>query len=436
MNGIHPDLRRYVEEIARQLQAKECRDEIMEELSGHLEELMESRKAEGANDEEAARWAVAQMGETREVAHGLNRVHRPRVPWSMLGALAAVLAIAIVSLFSVQTSFQGRGGMEGVDFVGRHALFIGIGSVLLFAFSLIRYRRLLCAPLALYGATVALMAAAFVWGPQINGASKYLQVGPILLNVMQASPYLLIVSAAGALVRSQDRWRDVIRHTVCFTAVPIALLVKAPSFSDLFLYSSAYAFLLLVSGKSRRWAAAHILLSAGAFAAYLAASWHGRLRLEAYLDRYDASSDAAYMYIKIDEALRSAGWLGHGFGAAARQLPYIYSETILTYLIYSLGWAFGLLSLLVIAWFVALLIRAASSVKDPFGRLLAVGLGAVLTIQFVWSIGMSLGLLPIIGVTLPLISYGGSALLAQFAAIGIICGVYVRKDMVPFAASH
>ncbi len=433
MNGTHPAIRSYLEEVARQIKAKDCRDEIMEELSGHLEELMTSRKSEGADEEEAARWAVAQMGETREVASGLNRVHRPRVPWAMLSALTAVLAVSLVAMYSVQLSYRDGGRMEGVDFVGRHALFIGIGSALLAAFSLVRYRWLLRAPRALYVATIALMIAAFVWGEQVNGASKYIQVGPMLLNVMQWSPYLLIVSAAGALYRSKNRWRDVLGLTLCYTAVPMFLFAATPSFGDWVVYASALALLLIVSGRDRRWAGSHLLLSAGAIAAYVTGTRHGRLRMEAFLDRYDAPADAGYQYIQIEEALRSAGWWGHGFGAAARQLPYIHSETIITYMIYSLGWSFGLVALLAVGWFAALLLRTVSAVQDERGKLLAGGLMAILTTQTVLGIGMSFGLLPISSITIPLIGYGGNALLLQFAAIGIICGVYWRKDIVSLA---
>ncbi|MMZ65896.1 Lipid II flippase FtsW [compost metagenome] len=111
-------------------------------------------------------------------------------------------------------------------------------------------------------------------------------------------------------------------------------------------------------------------------------------------------------------------------------LPQIHSDNVFTYLIYSLGWVFGILVLMIVLLFVTQLVNAAMSVRDPYGKMLIAGLGAFFSVQFVWSIGMSLGLLPISAVSFPLISYGGSGLMAQLGAIGLIYGVYRRKDMV------
>lgn len=433
MRNMHPLLQEYARKVCRQVKARELRQEIREEIAGHLDELWESLRAQGLDDEAAARQAIAQMGDTDTVAQGMNRVHMPRVPWVMLCSLAMLLTIALLAMYAVQLSYKaGTGRMSDLDPFNRQAFHMVLGLAALFALSRIHYRKLLKYSWTLYGITIVILLGAHLSGQQVNGASSWfnLGLGVLGLNITVLSPYLFTIAAAGVLSRGYENGRTALRQLVVFGIVPLLLFTAIPSFANLVLYAVTFALMLYFSGYGRRWVMAHLSLVTAVFLLPAFLSEYGQDRLIGFLRRYHHSDDSGYTYTKIDEAIRSAGWRGHGFGLQMDWLPYIHSDTIFTYLIYSLGWMFGAFVLLSVLLFIFYLIKTGLAIKEPYGKMLITGLGALFAVQFVWSIGMSLGVLPISGMSFPLISYGGSGLLTQLTAIGLIYSVYRRKDMI------
>lgn len=153
-------------------------------------------------------------------------------------------------------------------------------------------------------------------------------------------------------------------------------------------------------------------------------------RLMNFWDRYNDPQGGGYMYIQIGEAIRTAGWWGHGLASVNSRLPMIHSDTLFTYLIYSLGWLAGCVIVLCAVLFMVQMVNVTLEIRDQYGKLVVSGISALFAVQLIWSLGMSLGVLPMTGMNIPLISYGGSQLLFQMAALGLILGVYRRKDMI------
>lgn len=428
MKNLHPLLQEYVSQVCKQVKARELRQEISEEISAHLYELWETKRVEGLDDEAAARQAIAQMGDTDSVANGLNRVHRPRVPWMMLFSLALLLTIALLAMYAVQLSYQaGEGLWYGTDFFGKQAVFMGIGLAILFLLSRIHYQNLNNYSWILYGLAVVLILIANQVGPQVNGARVFVISG---LSPTAICPYMFIVAAAGFLSRGYARRRTALWQLIILGIIPLLLFAAIPSFPSLLLYSVTFALMLFFSRYGWRWVIAYLSMVASIFVLPLLLSGLGQKRLIAFLRPQEDAEGSGYIYLQIEEAVRSAGWRGHGFGSSLQELPSIHSDSVFTYLIYSLGWMFGIIVLISILLFLFQLVKAAMSVRDAYGKMLISGLGALLAVQFAWSIGMSLGILPISAVSFPLISYGGSGLLSQLAAIGLIYSVYRLKDMI------
>jgi cell division protein FtsW (lipid II flippase) len=154
-------------------------------------------------------------------------------------------------------------------------------------------------------------------------------------------------------------------------------------------------------------------------------------RLLTYMNPYGDPQGNGYMTVQSIAAIQSAGWWGHGFASVLRTLPVIESEMLFTYIIYSLGWATGLG---IGAMALVLLLRLAgiaNKASDQFGSLVVKGLLAIFTLQFVWSILMSYGLLPLSEISIPFISNGGMLAVVQMASIGIILSIYRQKNMFP-----
>lgn len=424
MSQLHPLLQAYVDQVGQQVKAREIRQEIKEEISEHLYELWESIRSDEVDDESAARLAVAQMGASEEIAKGLNRVHKPRIPWGMLAFLGLMLPLALLVMYAVQLGYQAGDGL----FV-RQAVYIAGGLGLMFFISRIHHQRLYRYSWMIYGLSAGLVGAAHLWSPQINGIRGYI-IGGISIKLL--CPYLFIIAAAGLLsrVEKNEGYGKVVGKIILLGVLPLLLFASIPSFASLLLYAATFSFMLAISRYVRPWAAAYLAFVTAAFLLPMLLSERGHDRLLGYLLRHRDPEGDGYLYRQIDEAVQSAGWSGHGFGSPMQSLPYIHSDHIFTYLVYSMGWTFGILVSILVLFFIIQLVSMFKSAKDPYGKMLISGLGALFVIQFLWSLGMSMGLLPLSAVPFPFLSYGGSQLLVQLAAIGLIYSVYRRKDML------
>ncbi|WP_068786462.1 FtsW/RodA/SpoVE family cell cycle protein [Paenibacillus phocaensis] len=428
MRPLHPLLQEYVNRVCGQVKARELCQEIKEELSGHLDELWESMRAEGLDEDTAAQRAIARMGDSESVAQGLNRVHKPRIPWALLCTLALLLTIALIAVYAVQLSYNaGNGFLSDADLFVRQTIFMGLGLAVLFALSRIHYRKLSGYSSLIYGLSVMLILAAHLGSQQINGARGYILGG---INLTALCPYLFTVAAAGYFSRRVEAHRNTLWMSFVFGILPLLLFASIPSFANLIFYAVTFSLMLCFSRQGWRWVTAYLSLVTAAFLLPILLSDGGQNRLFGFILRNRDPEGAGYIYLQIEKAVRSAGWQGHGFGLPMQELPAIHSESLFTYLIYTLGWTFGLIVLAGVLLFIYQLAKAAMTVRENYGKMLIAGLGSLFAVQFAWSVGMSLGILPVSKVQFPLIGYGGSGLLAQMAAIGLIYSVYRRKDMV------
>ncbi|MFH5187509.1 FtsW/RodA/SpoVE family cell cycle protein [Paenibacillus sp. TAB 01] len=428
----HPLIQQYLSSVCMQIRARELHKEIRQEMAVHLEELVGCKREEGADEETAVRWALEQMGDPETVGAGLNRVHKPRIAWGLIGGLAALLIISLVAMYAVGLSYAAvpNGPFNGYHFLQNKMVFtflgLGVAAVLVF----FDYRKLRAYSLMIYTGAVLVTFLTMAYGHQVNGVRGYLYIAGFGMDWTTVSVFVFILCAAGMMLDKEKSLKAWCVQQLLFVAVPAGLYLGANSFSSLFLYTSAY--LILSYYIRRSWKELIPVVSSGAlfFLNFLFSKDYAMERLTAFLDRGSDPLGAGYMYIRVDEAVRSAGWWGHGFAAVNTRLPMIHTDTLFTYLIYSLGWLAGGAIVLCIVLLLVQMVSIVLEVKDPYGKGLVAGLAALFAVQFVWSIGMSVGMLPIMGISLPLIGYGGSQLLIHMAALGLMLSVYRRKDMI------
>lgn len=432
MKERHPLIDDYLAHVCFRVKARELHKDIKQEMESHLDELMSLKREEDWDEEASARWAIEQMGDADAVGAGLNRVHKPRVPWGLVGWVAVLLVISLVAMYAVELSYAAAPGnrFAQFDWLLRKAVFTAAGLVVMGVLLWFDYRKLLHYSWILYGGTVLISLGVVMFGRQVNGIKGYLTFGPLVIDWMSVSPFLFIVSAAGILHGLDSSRRSSWIQTALFVVVPSALYGIAPSVSSLVLYIFAYLLLLYSTRKS--WKAvlsqALVLLFPTVL---LLNSPYGLQRLAGFFHRYDDPQNTGYYYVQIDSAIRSAGWWGHGWASVNARLPEIHNNTIFTYLIYSLGWIAGAVIATCFVLFVVQIIQMMLEVRDRYGKMLITGLAGLFTLQVVWSLGMSLGVLPILGgIAIPFVSYGGSHLLMELAAVGIMFSVYRRKDMI------
>lgn len=423
----------YLDGVVRQVKARELHKDIRREIADHLEELVSSKREEGCSEEEAARWAVSQMGEPSAVGAELNKVHKPRIPWGLIGWVAALLLISFVAMYAVELSYAGghRAGTD-IPFLLKKLEFTAIGLVAMIGLLFFDYRRMLHYSWLIYAGTVLISVGTAVFGRQINGMRAYISLGPIQLDWMTTSTYLFIIAAAGILHSSRDlNHRFIWKQHLLLLGVPFVLYLLGPSLSSVLLYVISY--LIVVYSATKRWREMlfPIAMIATAFVTLVGVSGYAFRRLAPFWNPYADPDGAGYMYIQMKQAIHSAGWWGHGLGAVNTRLPEIHTDQLFTYLVYSLGWLGGMVVIVCAVLFAVQIIQVLTNVRERYGKTLISGLASMLAIQFVWNFGMSMGVLPILGgISLPFLSYGGSHLLAEMAAMGIMFSVYRRKDMI------
>ncbi|WP_172195664.1 FtsW/RodA/SpoVE family cell cycle protein [Saccharibacillus qingshengii] len=426
----------YLDRLCARIRAKELHPELRDEMRGHIEELIASKKDEGASPVEAAAWAMEQMGDADEIGGTLGQVHRPKFNWRLLVPLAVMAGIGLLALFSLAAS--GTSMFESFNPGKQQLFFYGMGVVVLIACCLFDYRLLNKYAVSLYTGTALLMIFLFTFASvTVNGNSGWISVGPLTFNGTLCMFVLFVLALPGVLDRLSLRHAPgrSIRHSI---AIGVILLPTA-----LYVYFDLLAWLALGLYLI---AATLLYARAGGAKLYLyplpaaAAAWAAGLYLRNphWQDRFQAifaprlqSPDAHYMNDAMAVAIREGGWFGRGFGSSGRSIVYAHSDTIFPYLTYSFGWIMAGLLVASIVWLIVLLLHTVRKIGDPIGRSMAAGLSILLAGQWIYGIGASLSLLPFTSLLLPFIGYGGSSTIVHCAIVGLILGIYRRKDMLP-----
>jgi cell division protein FtsW (lipid II flippase) len=154
-------------------------------------------------------------------------------------------------------------------------------------------------------------------------------------------------------------------------------------------------------------------------------------RLYAFVTPERFIETSGYMYLKLEKLIEDAGWIGHL--GSHREIDFsneMMTDFIFVTITYTLGWAGALLIGLLFLWIIWRISRIFQTVKDPFGKMLVSGSFAIFTAQVTVSIGMSLGLLPIISVSLPFMSYGALSAMINAFLFGLVLSVYHKKNII------
>ena len=339
-------------------------------------------------------------------------------------AAAAVLAAAgVLTIYSA-----------GSDWA-RQLVWVGLGTVAYAAAAWFDYRRLADLAFPIYGAMIVLLVAVHLVGRTALGARRWLSVGGFPLEPSELSKLMLVIVLAGLLSRSRPlSWRS-FALVLSLAAPPAALILSQPDLGTAIVFSAVLLGMLFLGGA--RWAQlASIAIAAIVTVPLLPYVLHGyqRRRLEIFLNPGSDPLGAGYNLMQARIAVGSGGLFGQGWLHGLQgQLGFV-PERATDFIFAIFAEQFGLLGgLLLLTVFGALLIRvlkSAAGAADRFGELLCCGVFLAVLVQVVENVGMNIGALPIAGIPLPLISYGGSATITTLAALGLVQSVVIRRRTV------
>ncbi|WP_256256368.1 FtsW/RodA/SpoVE family cell cycle protein [Paenibacillus sp. BC26] len=440
MNGIEHNsiVRQYLDRICSQIKVKSMHEEIRLEILSHLEDLVaEKVESYGKTEGEAIGEALNQMGDPDSVGKQLNNAHKLKIEWSVLALVVCMLVIGLVTLYSLKFAMDEHLLFE------RKMIFVTLGIALMSSLYFFDYRRLLHYSRIVYVITLLLMFAAQWHGPQISGAKQWIAIGSFDFNVYAVSPYFLILAAAGMLQTEQpnqfENWKGIItqflKSALVYMVFPACFYITAPAFASLIIYSISLGILLLVNKKWKL-----LLIGVGFIPLFILTQMVLYPRSWEYSwERYTAFIhpdliNGGYYIIRSVEAIHTGGMWGQGFGIETRRLPLISSELTFSYLVYSLGWVFGITVVVLTLLFISRIIRMGMNLHDGYAKGLVVGLTTVIGIQFVWNLLMCIGMLPILGgMQLPLLNWSKNTLI-ELGAVGLMLSIYRRKDLL--GSSH
>lgn len=359
---------------------------------------------------------------------------RRRVPARQVDVLllGATLALAGLGTLVVQSATRSMEGVDAGAYLVRQVGFLVLGTVALVACALVPARRLRAlAPLAWLGCLVLLLAVLSPLGTVVNGARSWFDFGPIQLQPAELAKVATLATLAAYVNAARGPFGG--RHLVaCLVIVgaPAVLILGQPDVGSVLVFGAVALAVLLVAGARPHHFAVLAVLGAllvgGAFATG-AVEGYQRDRLTSFADGGGAD-EAGYNLDQAETAIGAGGLTGTGLfqgtQTRGRYVPEQQTDFIFTVVGEELGFLGGasLLALFgVVCWRVW---RTAWLARGTFGALLCVGVLAMLLFQVFENVGMAMGIMPITGLPLPFVSYGGSSLIASLAAIGLVLNVH------------
>lgn len=370
------------------------------------------------------------------------------IDWTIITILLMFAGVCIPVVHSAVSSGS-NARMAGSETL--MAIYYVLGFIALFVVAFIDYRLFIKYALYLYifGLGVLLL----VWSPlqsSLNGADGWIRVGGISVQPAEVFKLVLIIGLGALLVRKQrDKllfWKDVVPIGF-ITLVPFVMVLLQNDMGNALCYAIILAAMLWIGNLKYTHALIFILLVGGIvyssvtayrtfhdqIVTFMEANMKGQLH---YLTRLDPillpDSGSGYHQGRAIEAIASGGMLGKGYmnGDLSQKVPYTYADSIITVVGEELG--FVGMAVLLLLYFILIhrMIVIALECRDRSGPLIIVGIVAMFLYQIFENIGMNLGIMPITGITLPFISYGGTSLLINMASMGVVMSIHMRNQEV------
>ncbi|MDA8359537.1 MAG: rod shape-determining protein RodA [Actinomycetota bacterium] len=374
-------------------------------------------------------------------------VSRRRLGGIDLVLVGVSILLSLIGAVMVYTATRGTllaTGISPTYFLKRQLVWVALGLVAMVVMSINDYRRLEPIGMFVYGAFVFLLVAVLVpgIGKHALGSQRWFSLGPLQLQPSEFAVLALIVGLATFCSRRREglTWSDVIKALV-MGGIPIALVIAQPDLGTGIIMAIVLLVMLAVAGLPTR---ILVVLIVAAVVVVVGALELGLLhhyqitRITSFLHQDTANPSKAlqtslYNLTQAKNALGSGGLFGtgllHGAQTNLGYVPEQQTDFIFTAVGEQLGFVGSsvvLLLLGVVAW---RMLRGAQLARDSFGRLVCAGIFTFFAFSAFENAGMSMGIMPITGIPLPFISYGGSAVLCFFIGVGLV--VSVRRNRMP-----
>lgn len=362
----------------------------------------------------------------------------------LLGCVLVLTGFSLALVYSA--TYHGvyiNGGQYVSGYFTRHVANLVVGAIAMAALTLIDYRLLRAWAWPLYVAALALLAIVLAKGTVRGGAQSWLEFGVRSLQPSEIAKLLIVIALAAFWARNEQRggaWSVQIGALI-LTAIPLLMVLIQPDFGTSFVIGTLWIAMAWTGGM-RLWQLGLLLLIAIPLAFYgwthvLNPDQQGRLLIFVDPQRYDPEMlNGGYNIKQALNAIGAGSVTGQGWmrGPLTQtgSLPVAYTDFIFAATGEELGFIGGTMLLVFECILLWQGVSVACAARDTFGRLIAVGITAILFCHVLVNVGMNMSIMPITGIPLPFISYGGSFTLITFAAIGLLQSVALRRHRITF----
>lgn len=414
---------RFLNKVTAFIRSKEAQVHVYDELKRHIEHSKNAWLKKGYTPDEAERKAIDEMGSPSALGKSMDKIHRPKVDWLLISLVAILLGASFIPILTFDSTVIFGADMTNY-FIRNKWLHLLCAVLLIAALMYIDYRKLERFSLAIYlGALILLIILNYFPTAMVSGQS-YLMVGPIQIQVWTVLPLLLIAWAGFFTQKKFKSWQLIILFVL-----PLWFILRAPNLTAALIYAGVVTILFYLSDYSLKLKILTSVTVVGliASAVFLMTPQlhHYQLvRIYAFLNPESYATQEGYIYLAIKNALNEAGWFG---AETIRYIPEGHTDFALVQLIQEFGYIAGIAVVTVLFAIAIRILWEAKQLTRSYGKMLVIGAVSFYCMQFGYSVAMILGWLPIIGLSLPFISYGFTSLLINSFVIGIALSVYRRK---------
>ena len=360
---------------------------------------------------------------------------RDRFDWALFLVTAALAVVGVVNLYSATSVV--RASLS--DLYVQQVYWLVAGGILAALAAAIDYRWIERYGYAIYGFGVVLLLLVFVLGRDIRGSSRWIQIGSFSLQPSEFMKIFLIVALAKYLHNDPKTEGRKLRDLVvpaAFAALPVILVLRQPDLGTaliLLLIFASIGALMRIQRRSLAWLAGTSIVGGWVSWQYLLKPYQ-KQRITSFLNPEANLLGANWHAHHARVAIGAGRIFGEGFMRGTQNqflfLPDQYTD--FPFPVFAEDWGFvGSLVLVGLYAFLILWgIRVAQSARDRFGAVLAIGVSALLFWHVFFNLGMVTGMLPVVGVTLPLFSYGGSSVMTVMIGLGLLMNVSVRRHQI------
>ena len=353
------------------------------------------------------------------------------IQWSVLICMILLIAIGFVALYSATTSSDS-------EELTKQIIWFVIGIPVMILVTVIDYKMIAKVSPFFYGIILILLVLVLFTTP-INGATSWFEIGFFSLQPAEFAKIFVIIVFASVIAKIQEKDKKEINKplkimiSLIVVAVPVALIVKQPDYGTALAFLISTILIFFCAGLDKKYIIFAILISiiVVPLMYFFILPPHAKTRIDVFLNPNLDPRGAGYNIIQSKLAIGAGKLFGMGLSKGNQtQLGFLYPKT--TDFIFSvIGEEMGfIVSGLIIILYIILVTKAlfiAKTAKDDLGSYIGAGISGIFLFHMTQNIGMTMGLLPITGVPLPFVSYGGSSLLTNMILVGILLNISARR---------